>query len=320
MLLALGVLAQGIWCSTVASTFIDAHNHIIPGLTPEAMFSVMNDLQVSKIVLMGKTRKARTALDEGDRLTLRAYEQYPDRVIPFLGLNPVRSITPSLLDYLDRQLLKGIFRGMGELHGLHYGFQVTTPGGTRLEAPTVSIPVNSPGAEALMCLAAKHNVVLIIHMETTAETVPGLARALERNPHTKVIWAHQYHFKTVDGPAPEHARKADPEQIAALMDKYPYLYADIAPAMRYFTEGDRQLPDRWKSLYERYSDRFAVGYDLPFLANWQEPQIYRRKAGVIRGWISQLSAQTQQKFAHRNIERILASKPASIKMCEFTTK
>jgi hypothetical protein len=105
-----------------------------------------------------------------------------------------------------------------------------------IQAPTVSIPVDSPGAEALMCLAAKHNVVLIIHMETTTETVPALERALERNPHTKVIWAHQYHFKTVDGPVPEHARKADPEQVAALMGKYPHLYADIAPAMRYFTE------------------------------------------------------------------------------------
>jgi Tat protein secretion system quality control protein TatD with DNase activity len=320
VLLALGLLAQGIRPSVAASTFIDAHNHIIPGLTPEAMISVMNELQVSKIVLMGKTRKARTTLDEGDRLTLRAYEEYPDRVIPFLGLNPVRSITPSLLDYLDRQLLRGTFRGMGELHGLHYGFQVTTPGGTRLEAPTVSIPVDSPGAQALMCLAAKHNVVLTIHMETTAETVAALERALEQNPYTKIIWAHQYHFKTVDGPGSEHARKADPQQIAALMEKYPRLYADIAPAMRYFTEGDRQLPDRWKSLYERYSNRFVVGYDLPFPFNWQKPQMYRRKAAAIRGWISQLSIQAQQRFAYSNIERILAAKPASIKTCEFTTK
>jgi hypothetical protein len=173
-----------------------------------------------------------------------------------------------------------------------------------------------------MCLAAKHNVVLTVHMETEAATVPALERALQRNPHTKVIWAHQTPFKTLDGDAPENARKADPEQIASLLDKYPNLYADIAPGHEasHFVGSDRQLPANWKSLYERYSDRFVVGNDQPFLANWQEPDNIRTKARLIREWLAQLSPATQRKLASENMERILAARPASVQTCQFQTK
>jgi len=59
-----------------------------------------------------------------------------------------------------------------------------------VEAGDYTIPMDSPGVQHLMCLAAKHNVILIVHMETTEATVPALELALQRNPTTKVIWAH----------------------------------------------------------------------------------------------------------------------------------
>ena len=279
----------------------------------------MDELSVRKIVLMALKSKWGPAREQR---TLAAYERYPDRVIPFIGLNGVSPISRDVLEYVDGQLATGKFRGVGEVLSRHYGFSAETGAGTSLEAGDYTIPMDSPGVQDLMCLAAKHNAVLIVHMETTAATVPALERALQRNPTTKVIWAHQTHIKTLDGSTAQHARKADPDQIADLLEKFPNLYADIAPGFesRYLRSGDGRLPDRWKDLYERYSDRFVVGLDGPFLASWEEPTGVARSATVVRNWLSDLSPSTQAKFAAENFERILVDQPSPGSPCEFLTK
>ncbi|MCH8226524.1 MAG: amidohydrolase family protein [Chloroflexi bacterium] len=298
---------------------LDAHNHLPLDLTPEAMISVMDGLGVSRTVVMALGSKWGTTREER---TLAAYEKYPDRVIPFIGLNGVSPISRAFLEYVDGQLATGKFRGLGELLSRHYGFATETVAGTSLEAGDYTIPMDSPGVQDLMCLAAKHNVVLVVHMETIAATVAALERALQKNPATKVIWAHQTHIKTLDGSTAQHARKADPEQIADLLDKYPNLYADIAPGFesRYLSSGDGRLPDRWRDLYERYSDRFVVGLDGPFLANWEEPNGVARSAKVVRNWLAGLTPSTQARLAAENMERILEDKPSPGGPCEFLTR
>ena len=282
------------------------------------MISVMDELGVGKIVLMALKSQWGAARDQR---TLTAYEQYPGRVIPFIGLNGVSPITREVLEYVDAQLATGKFRGIGEVLSRHYGFSTETGAGTSLEAGDYTIPMDSPGVQDLMCLAAKHNAVMIVHMETTEETVPALERALQRNPTTKVIWAHQTHLKTLDGSTAQHARKADPEQIANLLDKYPNLYAYIAPGFesRFLSSGDGRLPDRWKNLYEKYQDRFVVGLDGPFLANWEEPTGVTLSAKLIRIWLANLTPSTQAKLAAENMERILEAKPSPGSPCEFLT-
>ena len=138
----------------------------------------------------------------------------------------------------------------------------------------------------------------------------------------KVIWAHQTHIKTLDGSTALDARKADPEQIAELLDKYPNLYADIAPGFesRYLSSGDGRLPDRWRDLYERYSDRFVVGLDGPFLSNWEGTGGVARSAKVVRNWLSGLTPSTQAKLAAQNMERILEAEPSPGSPCDFLTK
>jgi len=117
-----------------------------------------------------------------DQRALTAYEQYPDRVVPFIGLNGIDPVTRSDLQYVDGQLASGKFRGMGELLSRHYPFASVTAAGTSWESGDYIIPMDSPGAQDLMCLAAKHNVVLIIRMETTAATAMALERALQKTP------------------------------------------------------------------------------------------------------------------------------------------
>lgn len=236
-------------------------------------------------------------------------------MIPFLGVNQVHTITRQFLQYADGQLDTGKFRGIGELNVRHYERHGKTPGGTAFETSDRTLPMDSPGVLDLMCLAAKHNVPLLTHMETETETVAALQRALERYPQTKVIWGHQHHSKQVGGATPG-AGKGDPGELAALMAKYPNLYADLAAGLG----ASRQVSDTWKNLYEQYSDRFVLGLDLAFPSHWQEPEVYRGLAELQREWLSQLSPQARRKFAHENIERILAAKPASVQTCQFLTK
>jgi hypothetical protein len=129
------------------------------------------------------------------------------------------------------------------------------------------------------------------------------------NKNTKVIWAHQNPVKMGGGPGAHYARQGDPEQIAALLNKHPNLFADISVGYetRFFQPRDRQLPQSWRNLYERYNDRFVVGLDLATSVMWEKG--YLPRVRVIRGWLSQLTRDTAKKIASENIERILSAKP-----------
>ncbi len=332
--LALGLVSAPLWGTQTASTpggrglgatpifpgaagitFIDAHDHIHPGLLEGNLIEVMDRLGITKIVVMGQAR----SVDATAALAVRAFEKYPDRVIPFVGLNFMDTVSRDALEALDRLLASRRFLGMGELHGRHYGFV-----GRLRSGRDITIPLDSPGAQDIMCLATKHNVVLTIHMETTADTLPRLERALRRNPNAKIIWAHQNHLKTFGGPEPENARKAEPEQLAALFIRHPNLYADLAPGLerRFLTDADRWLPDPWRRLYERFNDRFVAGLDNAFPENWRDVQGVIGLsviASVIKDWLAQLSPATRRNFAQDNFERILAPRAAAVTSCEFRT-
>ena len=103
--------------------------------------------------------------------TLLAYDQLPDRIVPFIGLNgyKTKDFTPEFFNYLDRQFGDGKFLGMGELLSRHYDFSRETLE-TTLKAPDFDLPMDQPIVHDLMCLASKHDVVLVVHMESEDET------------------------------------------------------------------------------------------------------------------------------------------------------
>jgi predicted TIM-barrel fold metal-dependent hydrolase len=241
-----------------------------------------------------------------ESLVLAVHEKYPDRIIPFLttvrwGWH-FRGAT--YLAYVERQLQTGKFKGMGEFMVKHYSIP---PIPDEVATPEFTVPADSPWMQDIMRLGAKYNVPLLIHMETEPDTVAALDRALLANPNTKVIWAHQNPLKMGGGPEEQYARQADPSQLAALLDKHPNLFCDISvgrEGMFLDLGRDRQLPESWKNLYEKYNDRFVVGIDRAYKTVFEKYYVPRSK--LFRGWLSQLSSATAKKLAYENIERILS--------------
>lgn len=284
---------------------IDAHNHIVPGMSVDAIVSFMDAAGIQKTVLTTNTVFAWRPMGQEEDFVLEAYRKYPQRIIPFLSTVRGGWLVPesAFVEYAEKQLKTGIFKGMGEFLLRHYPIA----GGPKVTAPEVNIRADSPYMEKMMRLGEKYKVPLLIHMETTPDTVAALERALQANPNTKLIWAHQNPVKMGGGPF--SPRGGDPNQIATLLDKYPNLYADIAigyESLFLRLQEDRRLPEDWKKLYEKYNDRFVIGSDLPSYHAWTWGLF---RANYMRTWLSQLSPDTARKLAYENIERILSAKP-----------
>jgi hypothetical protein len=257
----------------------------------------MDQAGVHKMVAMANRMTRSHPIGYEESLVLAVYEKYPQRIIPFL--TTLRwgwhFRGPTFLEYAERQLQTGKFKGMGEFMVKHYAVP-PLPGETA--SPELT--------EAMMLLGAKYNVPLCIHMETTPDTLAALDRTLAANRGTKVIWAHQNPLKMGGGPEQKYARKGDPNKIVALMDKYPNLFADVLLGyeLSFFNATfDQQLPKSWKNLYEKYNDRFMVGFDRAYKTTFEKWYVFQ--ANWHRRWLSQLSKETARKLAYENVERIL---------------
>ncbi|MFH0848025.1 MAG: hypothetical protein V1857_00800 [archaeon] len=271
---------------------------------------------VRKTVLMANQIPASQPMGWEDTLVLEAYEKYPQQIIPFLSTPrwgwQIRD--QAFMVYAESQLKTGKFKGIGEFMVRHYACGGLAP------APDINVPADSQWMQDMMRLGAKYNVPLNIHMETEPDTVAALDRALMANANTTVIWAHQNPVKTSGGAEAQYARTADPNQIAALLDKYPNLFADISVGKEsdFFDPAkDLTLPDNWKSLYEKYNDRFVVGFDNA--AKEMFEKYYQSRVTVHRTWLSQLTSATARKLAYENIERILGLPPTTAANANPTT-
>jgi len=309
LLLTCQMLSQSVLApaATYQGPLIDAHDHIVPGLGADTIVSLMAK-GVRKTVLMANQIPASQPMGWEDSLVLEAHEKYPQQIVPFLSTPrwgwQIRD--QAFMVYAENQLKTGKFKGIGEFMIRHYASGGLAP------APDINVPADSQWMQDMMRLGAKYNVPLNIHMETEPDTVAALDRALTANPNTTVIWAHQNPVKTSGGAEAQYARKADPNQIAALLDKYSNLYADISVGKEsdfFDPEKDLTLPDSWKSLYEKYNDRFMVGFDNAAKEMWEK--YYPSRVTVHRTWLSQLTSATARKLAYENIERILGLPPTT---------
>lgn len=218
-----------------------------------------------------------SAPDEG---TFRLRAVLGDRVIPMLG--PYRNVAdvfswardPSIVPYVESVYRAGVHRGFGEFHLL--------AGQTGL--PTV---------RALLALAEREKLFLQPHADARA-----VAELLNYMPDTTVLWAHG----GVD---------ATPEQIGALLDRWPRLSVELS--LRVDVAPNGTLDPRWRDLLLRHSGRFMIGTDTwtaggTFTGN-ERWDTYADIVRGIRGWLAQLPTEAAEAIAYRNAERFLAQLP-----------
>ncbi len=211
----------------------DAHLHYSGNawaeFPPEAVIGLLDRAGVSKALLSSTPIEG----------TLRLYQHAPERFIPELRVyrkttsletwaaeRTVWFKDPELIPFLERELQRGIYRGIGEFHV--DGHEADTPVMRRL--------VN---------LAVAHNLHLHAHSDAAA-----VALLFSFNPKAKILWAHA-------------GMSTPPQVIAEFMARYPALWADLS--YRNLRAGDGIDPE-WRALLLRFPDRFLYGSDtwMPF--------------------------------------------------------
>lgn len=218
-----------------------------------------------------------SAPDEG---TFRLRAVLGDRVVPVLGAyrNAADVVSwardPSIVPYVESAYRAGVHRGLGEFH-LLVG---------QLGLPTV---------RGVLALAQRERLFLQPHADTRA-----LAELLNYMPDATVLWAHA----GVD---------ATPEQIGALLDRWPKLSVELS--LRVDVAPNGALDPRWRDLLLRHSGRFLIGTDTwtvggTFTGN-ERWDLYAEIVRGIRGWLAQLPADVAEAIAYRNAERFLAQLP-----------
>lgn len=218
-----------------------------------------------------------SAPDEG---TFKLRAVLGDRIIPMLG--PYRNVAdvfgwardPSIVPYVESTFRPGVHRGFGEFH---------------LLAGQIGLPT----VRGVLALAQREKLFLQPHADARA-----VAELLSHMPEATVLWAHG----GVD---------ATPEQIGALLDKWPKLSVELS--LRVDVAPNGALDPRWRDLLIRHSGRFMIGTDTwtaggTFTGN-ERWDVYAEIVNGIRAWLAQLPTDVAEAIAYRNAERFLAQLP-----------
>jgi hypothetical protein len=238
---------------------------------PERIQSMLDTLGVRAALVS-------SAPDEG---TFKLKAVLGDRVVPMLG--PYRNGADvfswtrdgTVMPYITSAYREGEHRGFGEFH---------------LNPGQIALPV----VKNAIAFAQQHHLFLQPHAD--ARSVAELLDYV--GPDETVLWAHA-------------GVTATPEQIDALMAKWPKLSAELS--LRDDVAPQGQLSEKWRALLLKYSDRFMVGTDTwtvggSYTGN-ERWDAYADIVGRIRAWLMQLPDEPRAAIAYRNAERFLAELP-----------
>jgi hypothetical protein len=202
--------------------------------------------------------------------TRALYEAKPKDlwVVPFIRPYRVRSDIqswmndPSIQDLIESEYKQGYYQGVGEFH----------LNGKAAATPWVKRTVD---------FAAERNLYLHAHADDEA-----LEILFAHNAKSRIIWAHTG-FST------------PPEKVEAYLKRYPSLWCELS--YRYGITSGYTLAPEWKSLFERYPDRFLLGSDTWIDERWDS---YGAIMAEYRHWLAQLPQGVAEKIAFRNAEAL----------------
>ena len=265
-------------------TFTDAHVHLND---PEMQLRLMKESGNRRaIVFWGR--------NSTNELLIQWAQEHPGRFIPFASISPERAGyrkywdagDTALLDVLENHLKQGVVRGIGEISVAHF------PGRGFPEADYSPL---HPLMRGIMDLAREYDVPVIIHCEITH--IRGFEQLLLAYPKVTVIWAH-------GGYTPYYIAKrmlADHPNLLYELSARTWKIHPRSPDYTILEAGLRVWP-RWLQLVEENPDRFLIGTD----ASHHDLQRERSKIEAVRSFLLQLSEETREMVAHRNVELLLS--------------
>jgi predicted TIM-barrel fold metal-dependent hydrolase len=176
--------------------------------------------------------------------TIKLQALYPDRFIPFLRpYRKTRDSTswaaerqswygdPETLTFIEKELARGIYRGIGEFH-------------------VNGDEVDTPVMRGIVEIAVKRNIWLMAHSDASA-----IEKLFAFNPNVRIIWAH--------------TGMSEPEQtVGRMFANYPTLIGELS--YRSGIAGASGITPQWRELFLRYPDRFVYGSDTWVASRWPE--------------------------------------------------
>ena len=196
-------------------------------------------------------------------------------VVPFIRPYRVRDDIqtwfndPAIFDQIKIEYERGYYRGIGEFHV--YGKSAA-----------------SEWVKKTVDFAVEKNLYLHAHCDEEA-----LLILFGHNPKARIIWAHTG-FST------------PPKRVAELLDQHKdALWGELSYRSG-IIERDGTLTADWRSLFERYSDRFLLGSDTWINERWFG---YDTIFKEYRGWLAQIPAEQARRIANGNALRLFGPKP-----------
>jgi len=260
--LVLTVLLIPLMARAAATPVIDAHIHY----SHDAWDTIPPEKAVAILRRAGlKKALVSSSSDEG---TQKLYAIAPDLVVPVL--RPYRKrgeisswkYDDSVVAMLGERLGQYRYAGIGEFHAF----------GDDIELPVL---------QQVIGLAKKYQIFLHAHVDSDA-----IHRIFKHNPDALVLWAH--------------SGFDNPDEIRALLEKYPNLWSDLAFRDEHVLQ-DQVSPD-WQELFNDFPDRFVLGTDTYTPERWY---FVVENAEWSRGWLNTLPESLAENIAWRNAEALL---------------
>ncbi|HTO45219.1 MAG TPA: amidohydrolase family protein [Burkholderiales bacterium] len=143
---------------------------------------------------------------------------------------------PAILAMIERELARGIYRGIGEFH-------------------IFGRDADSEGFARFVALAAQRGLWLHAHCDDYV-----IERIFTLDPQARVVWAHT-------GMTTPTAR------VDELLGRYPKLYGELSYRDG-ITQQDGGLTPAWRALFMKYPKRFLLGSDTWVPQRWPTvPQV-----------------------------------------------
>ena len=203
--------------------------------------------------------------DEG---TQKLYALAPELVVPVLRPYRKRGETSSwkhdesVVSMLSERLRKYRYAGIGEFHA---------------DGEDIELPV----LQQVIGLAKQYGIFLHAHVDSDA-----IHRIFKHNPDALVLWAH--------------SGFDDPDEIRALLEKYPNLWSDLAFRNEHVFQD--QVAPGWRQLFTDFPHRFVLGTDTYTPERWY---YVVEHAEWSRGWLQTLPGALAENIAYRNAETLL---------------